>query len=313
MDINKLAERIFSDFGLKIETAVRAGGWTNAVWYNQDIVLRLSLAENSNKIRREVQLSELLGNKIGYPSNIATGVIEGYEWSISQRIEGVSLSEVWTELSWKERTLAAKQLWDIIKEVHSVEIGQAQSLSSKTPWYNALDKEETTSRFKYYIEKGIFTPKEGSIMLEVLAQFWDAFALDKPVLNHGDITKDNILWNDGKIVSLLDFEHSVIAPAAVDLNSYINLLIFDNDIYIGESNDTEFQHYKLEIKKLLCSHLESNSSKYLLSGIAILYYQKFLEFWLEEQTESLEDYFAYQRLISFTKHPSGYFSEIFDW
>ena len=63
MDINKLAERIFSDFGLKIETAVRAGGWTNAVWFNQDMVLRLSLAENSNKIRRELQLSGLLCDK----------------------------------------------------------------------------------------------------------------------------------------------------------------------------------------------------------------------------------------------------------
>lgn len=313
MDINKLAERIFSAFGLKIETAVRAGGWTNAVWFNQDMVLRLSLAENSNKIRRELQLSGLLCDKIGYPANIATGVMEGYEWSISQRIEGVNLSEVWPKLSWKERTLAAKQLRDMIKEVHSVKIEQAQSLSSNRPWYSALDEEETTSRFKYYIEKGIFTPKEGSAMLEILARFWDEFALAKPVLNHGDITKDNILWKDGKIVSLLDFEHSVIAPAAVDLNSYINLLFFDNDNYIGQSNDAEFQRYKLEIKKLLYSDLEDYSSRYLLSGIAILYYQRFLEFWIKEQTESLEDFFAYKRLISFTEHPAGYFSEIFAW
>ncbi len=63
-------------------------------------------------------------------------------------------------------------------------------------------------------------------MSDIFMKFWHKLSKATVVLNHGDITRDNILWNEGKILSLMDFEHSVIAPAEIDLNSFINLTFF---------------------------------------------------------------------------------------
>jgi hypothetical protein len=63
----RIAVKIFSKYGLDFKTATRAGGWTNAVWLNGDLALRLSFKKDRDRIRREVRLSEYLPHAIGYP------------------------------------------------------------------------------------------------------------------------------------------------------------------------------------------------------------------------------------------------------
>ena len=85
---DKIAADIFQQYDLSFENAERAGGWTNLVWFNGDCVLRLSKQKGSGRIRRETELVKILPPSVGYPSNIATGVANEYEWSLSKRIQG---------------------------------------------------------------------------------------------------------------------------------------------------------------------------------------------------------------------------------
>ena len=41
------------------------------------------------------------------------------------------------------------------------------------------------------------------------------------MLNHGDLGKVNLLWRDGKVVALVDFEFAVIGPVEIDLNEIL--------------------------------------------------------------------------------------------
>ena len=69
----KIAAEIFKQYGLDFKTAERAGGWTNAVWLNGDVALRLSLRKDNDIIHREVKRSKMFPPSVGYPRNIAIG------------------------------------------------------------------------------------------------------------------------------------------------------------------------------------------------------------------------------------------------
>ena len=131
---------------------------------------------------------------------------------------------------------------------------------------------------------------------------------------HGDITMDNILWNEGEIVSLLDFEHSVIAPAEIDLNSFINLAFFDEEgtAYIDDNNVEEFQQYNYEITKLLRPILKQPDGIDLVFGYAILFTLRFLDFWLENPKGSIVHLGPYIKLVSFADKRGDYLSKILD-
>lgn len=312
MEKEKLAEKIFQQFGLSFETATRAGGWTNGVWFNGDIVLRLALKEDTKRIRQEIKLAQMLPSKVGYPVNIDNGVVDSYEWSVSKRIKGINLSEAWPELTWEARGHAVKQIWEIMQAVHSVEIEKVEKLSSKAPWYSNLDIVTTILQFDSYIEKKIFTQEQVSILTDILKSFQEKLPSAGVVLNHGDITMDNILWNEGEIVSLMDFEHSVIAPYEIDLNNFINLAFFNEEYPTPINNSTEeYIKYKDEVVKLFTPLLIEQETIDLLSGFAILYNQRFIEFWLESPEGELSSFEPYRRLVSFTNNKRDYFSYFF--
>lgn len=120
----RIAQEIFQTYYLDFQDATRAGGWSNYVWINHDKVLRLSTNRDSDKITREVMVSRYLPKEVGYPENIAIGRTEGFEWSLSKRIIGQPLSEVWNLLSFEERLSCVKQMISIVKAVHSVDVSK---------------------------------------------------------------------------------------------------------------------------------------------------------------------------------------------
>ena len=85
-ELEKIAAGIFQQHGLRFENAERAGGWTNAVWFNGDCVLRLSTEKDTDRIRREIEKCKMLPPSVGYPINIAAGVTNGHEWTLSKRV-----------------------------------------------------------------------------------------------------------------------------------------------------------------------------------------------------------------------------------
>lgn len=307
----RIAVQIFSKYGLNFKTAIRAGGWTNAVWLNGDLALRLSYKKDIDRIRREVRLSEYLPDAIGYPVNIAVGLTDGYEWSLSKRIYGKNLSEIWYTLDWKERTDTIKQILRRLELLHKVDISKIDNLSNKEAWYSSFNTQETYSCLERYKHQNIFSSEKIDVFYGILERFWEKHNSVTHVLNHGDITMDNLLWSNDRIVSLIDFEHSVIAPSELDLHSLINLAFLSNENdFLSDNKSQEHQQYKINVCKLLKPMLTNSYSKDLILGYAILFRMRFLEFWIQNPEGKLEKLDSYIKLLSIANGDGGYLSDI---
>lgn len=81
--LEAVAAAIFARFGVDFSTVQRAGGWTNAVWLAERVVLRLSTGPGNENLAREARLAALFGPAVGYPAMIATGKTEGLSWSLA--------------------------------------------------------------------------------------------------------------------------------------------------------------------------------------------------------------------------------------
>jgi len=307
----KIASGIFKRHGLDYETAERACGWTNAVWLNGGYALRLSMKKDSGIIRREVERAKSLPVSVGYPKNIATGVTDGYEWSLSERIKGVSLSSVWNSLNWLAKESAVRQILDIAGSVHSVPVAKVADITSRSAWYNSFDKDSSVADTERYVAQKIFTPEQGRGLCDILGRFYkntDAF----PVLCHGDITADNLLWHDGNVVSLLDFEHSVIAPRQLDIHSLVNLALVPYDEAAGKhtplfgEKNPKTKAYVNNMISLFKPYLSSQSDKDLFMGYSVLFRQRFFEFWLANPEGGIEKCDAYNMLESLCDGSGGY-------
>lgn len=277
----KRAQEIFRQHGMTMVEAVRAGGWTNAVWLNGGFALRLSLTEGSDRIRREVALSQSLPIQVGYPPNIAAGVIDGHEWSLSKRIQGRPLSDVWAGLSWEDRRNLVFQILKIMEHVHSAPVAAVEPLSKRRAWYDAFSRIESMASIDQYARDSLFTNRQAALLQDRLTRFYDRLSTSPPVLNHGDITMDNLLWHEGEIVSLLDFEHSTIAPPELDLHSIINLALCPDDSFFHDAS-AGADGYRQDIAGLLRPMLSHISSIELLAGFAILFRLRFLFFDMQE-------------------------------
>ena len=301
----KIASAVFAQQGLSFRVAQRAGGWTNAVWLNGGFVLRVSRVKGANMIRREVERAKFLPEAVGYPLNIAVGVMDGYEWSLSERIKGKVLSGVWSGFSLEEKAEALKQVFNIMTAVHSVAVENVESFTLRRAWYSRFDEESYFADLERYESLGLFSSGQCRRMRDALVRFYECHNKEQRVLNHGDITTDNLLWHDGRVVTLLDFEHSVIAPPQLDLHSLVTLAFFTADTYITAGEEPGISEYLEKLFNMFEALLRRQSDCDLLLGYGILFRQHFLEAWLAEPEGEIEECEAYRKLLSLCDGSSG--------
>ena len=175
----------------------------------------------------------------------------------------------------------------------------AEPLSMRQAWYNPFIREKSLADFRRYEAQGLFGAQEGRALRGVLERFYENLSSAVPVLNHGDITMDNLLWHGGSVVSLIDFETSVIAPPQLDLHSMANLAFFSEGmIYVEDT---------IELFRPL---LSQKGEVDLLLGYAVLFRQRFLEFWLEKPKGKPGRQECYRKLVSLSDGKGGYLAEV---
>jgi len=198
--------------------------------------------------------------------------------------------------------------------VHSVEVSKIEQLTLRQAWYSAFDINESFADVERYVTQKIFTAHQSRVFRDILEQFYNWNQYVAPVLNHGDMTTDNLLWHDGNIVSLLDFEHAAIAPRQLDLHSLVNLALVpydeasSTDVVLMADQNPKTQQYVEEMIQLLKPLLREQSSKALFLGYAVLFRQRFLDFWLKDPKGELNACDAYQKLVSLLDGKGGYLS-----
>jgi len=312
--LRKIAAAIFDQHGIDFAAAKRAGGWTNLTWLAGGLALRLAARPGQDKIRREAKLAALLPPAVGFPPTLETGVTEGYEWSLSQEIPGKNLGEAWNDLTWDERTNALRLLWEKVLAVHSVDVTAAAGLAREKPWFNAADAQAAEASLSSLVQQKILSSPQADILRAALARFWTALPSAACVLNHGDLTIENALWHAGKVVSLLDFEFAVIAPAELDLNELVKCAFAPGERHDslpdpGGAGLQQMQKVVAELAKPVIAHPDG---KDLLMGYAILLELWMLEDWLAhpEGEGPLEQWQPYRMLLSLADGQGGYLAPL---
>jgi aminoglycoside phosphotransferase (APT) family kinase protein len=281
-NIESIAAAIFSRQGIDFAAVQRAGGWTNAVWMTDKLVLRLSTKKENEDLLHEARLSAFLPSEVGYPQIVEAGATAGFAWTLARRLPGRSLGEVWADLHWKERVTALQGLWARAQAVHSVPCGDIATLVPGRAWFNSTDPEEAEKSLSRLTKEGIFTQTQTFVLQDTLAHFWQVLPNAPCVLCHGDLTMDNAVWHEGQVTALLDFEFAVMAPIQLDLNHLVKCVLGpENNGYSSSPKDIQGTQQILQtVKDIALPLLEQSSSRALLVGYAILLELWLLELWL---------------------------------
>ena len=207
-------------------------GFTNTIYIvNENYVVKICTnPDNEKNFEKEINFYKAnVGNNLIpklYYSNVERDAVP-YYYEIIEKVEGVSLYNVWHTLNESQREDIIKQLCDAMKQFHS-NVGENYDWTKKTSeLFNQELIDNAYSKFDLYLETKEF------------------------VLVHNDLHFDNIFYNDGKI-KLIDFERSIYAPRDFELDILYRMI---RKPWKFASEETE-EYTKLEDYEYIMKYIE---------------------------------------------------------
>ena len=132
-----------------------------------------------------------------------------YFYEILEKVNGVSLYNVWHTYSEKQREDIIRQLCDAMKQIHN-------NKAKRFNWSQYM-KKEFNSLYEKSKELKIFNHEEQILLEKAYNDFDKYLESDEFVLVHNDLHFDNIIVGNGKI-KIIDFERSMYAPKDFELD-----------------------------------------------------------------------------------------------
>jgi len=189
-------------------------GFTNTIYIinNKYIIKICNDINNEPKFKKEINFyNSNKGNNLIpklYISNIDKKDIP-YMYEIIEKVDGVSLFNVWYKLNEEQREDIIKQLCLAMKEFH-------KHTSNKYDW-SQKTKEIFNKAYNKSKELNLFNKEEINIIDKAYLLFDKYLKSNEFVLVHNDLHFDNIIYNNGNI-KLIDFERSLYAPKDFELD-----------------------------------------------------------------------------------------------
>ena len=223
-------------------------GFTNTIYIvNENYVVKICTnPDNEKNIEKEINFYKAnVGNNLIpklYYSNVEKDVVP-YYYEIIEKLEGVSLYNVWHTLNESQREDIIKQLCDAMKQFHS-NVGESYDWTKKTSelFNNLYDKAK---------ELNLFDNEEQELIDNAYSKFDKYLETKEFVLVHNDLHFDNIFYNDGKI-KLIDFERSIYAPRDFELDILYRMI---RKPWKFASEETE-EYIKLEDYEYIMKYIE---------------------------------------------------------
>jgi hygromycin-B 7''-O-kinase len=222
-DPDEFARHLLHSLALPATPLLRSHGWSNQVWLAPDHVVRLSSGRFRDAFAHETQVLRLLSPAVPHARVIAYGRAGQREWLIQARVPGQPLAAVWSDLSNEQRRQTVSQLSMILCALHHSPLPPDFHL----PWLddalapgghpeNAYHAPPDYYRQLLAAAKRIpgVDPALLNAVDTFIAERLPAFVDDQAVLVHSDLHFANLLWHDGLITAVLDFEGA--RPAAPD-------------------------------------------------------------------------------------------------
>ena len=212
--INKIIENNKSIFGDNPIVNKINVGFTNTIYnVNDSYIIKICTNyDNESEFQKEIDFynsnkdNELIP-KMYYSNTDKRDVPYFYE--IIEKVDGVSLYNVWHTFSEEQRESIIKQLCEAMKKIHS-------NIGKKYDWTTKF-KDEFKTLFERANELDLFNEEEQKLLTYAFSKFEKYLASNDFVLVHNDLHFDNIFYNSGKI-KIIDFERSMYAPRDFELD-----------------------------------------------------------------------------------------------
>jgi aminoglycoside phosphotransferase (APT) family kinase protein len=223
------AYRTLRDAGLDESAGLeRVSSALNEVWFTGPYVVRVNPTPGTHRLGYEHELSAYLPDAVRYPTVVAYGEHPMAEWLVTERVPGVVLSRAWPKLTEASRRDAVFQLAAALRSLHEMPgpIGpngpirapflERDSLECphQLPASRVLTLLGRASRMRH--GDGGLLRAAGELVRRTASAFDENDP--EPGLVHGDAHFENIMWDDGAISAVLDFEWSRPGPPDIDLD-----------------------------------------------------------------------------------------------
>lgn len=134
------------------------------------------------------------------------------------------------------------------------------------------------------------------------------------MLNHGDLSLENALWDGSRLVALLDFEYAVMAPVDLDLNELLKIAYAaqgPHDAVPGPGGNGR-RGLQEAITEIAVNTPGTGRRADLLIGYSVQ-----LETWLTEdqlakrdRTDPIQEWKSYQLLSALAGGSGGYLAPV---
>lgn len=189
-------------------------GFTNTIYDvdNKFIIKICTNINNEENFKKEIEfyksnINNDLIPKLYYSSTDKKEIPYFYE--IIEKVEGVTLYNVWHTFSEEQREDVIRQVCDAMKIMHS----------NKGKSYNWMEylKNIFIPLLEQAKDKKIFDDEQINLLENVYRCFEQYLESNEFVLIHNDLHFDNIFINNGTI-KIIDFERSMYAPKDFELD-----------------------------------------------------------------------------------------------
>lgn len=212
--INTILKQNTNLFGLNPKVEKINVGFTNTVYNINDfyIVKICTNRNNEEEFQKEIDFynankENSLIPKLYYSSTDKKEIPYFYE--IIEKVDGISLYNVWHTFNEKQREKIIKQLCIAMKRIHS-------NTGKSYDWIKEI-KNQFILLYEKAKELNIFSKEEQKLLECAYDKFEKYLESNDFVLIHNDLHFDNILFSNGKI-RLIDFERSMYAPRDFELD-----------------------------------------------------------------------------------------------
>lgn len=212
--INKILKQNISLFGINPIVEKINVGFTNTIYNINDsfIVKICTNINNENEFKKEIDFyksneENSLFPKLYYSSNDKKDI--PYLYEIIEKVEGVSLYNVWHTFNEEQREEIIKQLCIAMKHIHS-------NTGKCYDWTKNI-KDQFILLYEKAKKLSIFNDDEEKLLYNAYTKFEKYLESNDFVLIHNDLHFDNIFFYAGKI-KIIDFERSMYAPRDFELD-----------------------------------------------------------------------------------------------
>ncbi len=215
---------------------VRASSTRNEVHLDDHHVVRTN-GDTTDRLRREALLCLSLPRHPWSPSPVAAGGGPGLDYLILRRKPGAPLAHCWPDLDERRRRRAVADLAQYLRLLHETptpaklprirrapQLVDGKTLPVAAPLLTTLDRLAGSAAVDWGLLHDV---------RDLVDRLEDALAEhDESHLVHGDLTFENILWNEEGLSAVIDFEWCRGGPPDLDLDVLFRCVAYPH-LHVG--------------------------------------------------------------------------------